>query len=66
MINQFRNRIALVLFVLMCGFGAVYSIVQVHDRGNNLSDVDAYSEANALREVRNFLEHGLTRFYGLA
>jgi len=53
------------LFILLCGSGALWSFARVSDWGNELSPVDPYSEANVLREVRHFLEEGLTRHYGL-
>ena len=60
-----REKAILLLFILLCSSGALLAIWQVHDRENELSLVGAYSEANALREVRHFLEDGLTRHYGL-
>jgi len=60
-----RHRASIVLFVLLCGVGSLNSILQVRGWSNELSLVDPYSEANVLREVRNFLEHGLTVHYGL-
>jgi hypothetical protein len=60
-----RHRAAIYLFILLCSSGALFSIWQVRSWGNALSFVDPYSEANALREVRHFLEDGLTLHYGL-
>jgi hypothetical protein len=60
-----REKAILLMFVLLCSSGALLAIWQVHGRDNELSLVDAYSEANALREVRHFLEDGLTQHYGL-
>ncbi len=65
MIDLIRSRVGIVLFVLLCGSGAMFSIWQVRDWGNDLSLVDPYSEANVLREARHFREDGLTRHYGL-
>ena len=65
MIDPVRQRIAVVPFLLICSLGALCSIVQVRDWGNELSNADPYSEANALREVRHFLEQGVTLHYGL-
>jgi hypothetical protein len=55
----------LFLFVLLCSANSINLIFQVGDWGNRLSAVDAGSEANSLREVRHFLEEGLTKYYGL-
>jgi hypothetical protein len=65
MIGLLRPRIAILLFVLLSSVGALCSIALVHGSGNELSNVDRFSEANALREVHNFLEQGVTRHYGL-
>ncbi len=61
----FRRHLATVLFVLLCGIGAFRATAQIWNMGNELADVDRYSEANVLRETRNFLEQGLARTYGL-
>ena len=63
--HPFRRRLATVLFLLLCGIGAFRAMAQIRNMGNELADVDRYSEANVLREVRNFLEQGLTRAHGL-
>jgi hypothetical protein len=60
-----RDKASILLFILLCSSGALFSLWQVGSRGNDLSLVDPYSEANALREVRHFLDDGLTRHYGL-
>jgi hypothetical protein len=60
-----RDKAFTLLFILLCSAGALCSISQVRNWGNELSLVDPYSEANALREVRHFLEDGLTRHDGL-
>jgi hypothetical protein len=65
MIDRIQQRATIVLFVLVCSAGALFSIAQVRGLGNDLSNVDRYSEANALREVHNFFEQGLTRYDGL-
>jgi hypothetical protein len=65
MTNVVRQRTMIALFVLLCSLGALCSIARVQNWGNELSIVDSYSEANALREVRNFREQGLTQDYGL-
>jgi hypothetical protein len=39
--------------------------LEVRRWGDNLSQVDPGSEANVLREVRNFMDDGLTKYYGL-
>jgi hypothetical protein len=60
-----RRHNAIALFLLLCSVGSVISVWQIRDWGDALSIVDSYSEANALREVRNFREHGLLRDSGL-
>lgn len=60
-----RDKAITLLFVLLCSSGALFSIWQVRDWGNRLADVDSYSEADALREVRHFLEDGVLQHYGL-
>ena len=60
-----RDKALTLLFILLCSSGALFSIWQVRNWGNELSLVDPYSEANALREVRHFLEDGLTQHDGL-
>jgi hypothetical protein len=65
MTNIIRNRAAGWLFILLCSAGALCSIARIQGWGNDLSAVDRFSEANALREVRNFREFGLTQDYGL-
>src|ERR1700722_15995039 len=65
MLDMIRHRASIVLFLLLCSVGSIVSVYQVSDWGNKLSEVDPGSEANVLREVRNFLEGGLTKYYGL-
>ena len=65
MIASIRPRRAIILFVLLCSVGATASVWRVSGWGNELSAVDRFSEANALREVRNFRDLGLTHDYGL-
>jgi hypothetical protein len=65
MIDMIRRRAAIVLFLLLCSAGSLVSVWQVRHWGNALSLVDSYSEANVLREVRNFLEQGLMQDWGL-
>jgi hypothetical protein len=65
MIDPIRQRIEVILFVLLCSFGTMHSLAVIRDMGNDLSDVDPFSEANVLREVQNFREHGLMRDHGL-
>ena len=59
------KRLSIFLFVLLCAAGALCDAAQVRRWGNDLSYVDAYSEANNLREARNFLEQGLWKYHGL-
>ena len=64
--NAFIRKHAVIgLFVLLCGMGTLISAWGVIGMGNELSIVDGFSEANALREVRNFQEQGLSFRYGL-
>lgn len=63
--RDFRRRAALALFVLLCSLGTICSLARISHLGNNLPDVDPFSEANTLREVRHFLEDGLTKNLGL-
>ncbi len=65
MIAVLRPRRATIWFALLCSIGALTSIWRVSGWGNELSAVDRFSEANALREVRHFREMGLTHDYGL-
>lgn len=65
MTDHTRTRTPVFLFILLCSLGALTSIWRVSDWGNQLSTVDVYSEANALRAVHNFLDQGLTRYDGL-
>jgi hypothetical protein len=60
-----RERLAVIGFVLLCSLGALSAGWQVSQWGDSLSRVDPFSEANAIREARNFLEHGLRRTAGL-
>lgn len=61
-LGRFAN---VVLFVTLCSLSSLCLIVQIRHWDNALSIVDPGSEANALREVRHFLEDGLTSHYGL-
>src|ERR1700691_1126512 len=65
MLDVLQRRAMLVLFLLLCSAGSLTSIMLVREWGNRLSQVDAGSEANTLREVRHFLEDGLGKYYGL-
>jgi hypothetical protein len=60
-----RDKAITLLFILLCSSGALFSMWQVRDWGNQLAAVDPSSEANALREVRHFLEDGVLQHYGL-
>jgi hypothetical protein len=59
------HRITVILFLVLCSVGSLNAIVLVSDWGDKLSQVDAGSEANTLREVRHFLEDGLLKYDGL-
>ena len=65
MTDVVRHRISTALFVLLCVVGALSWVAETRGWRNELSNVDRYSEANILREVRNFNEQGLTRHLGL-
>ena len=53
------------VFLALCAVGPIICGWLVAGWGDRLSYVDQYSEANVLREVRHFLEDGVTRHYGL-
>jgi len=63
--DTLRSRIALIAFLLLCSLGTMNTAWQTLDTGDTLSRVDPYSEANAIREARNFLERGLFADAGL-
>ena len=60
-----RRRLWLIAFILFCSTGTILAGWQAHGWGDGLSPVDAYSEANALREVDGFRAQGLTHDAGL-
>jgi hypothetical protein len=60
-----RRRLWLLGFLLLCSAGTIIAGWQMRDWGNALSPVDAFSEANALREVDGFRAQGLGRDAGL-
>ena len=59
------RRLRLLAFLLLCGAGTMFAGWQMRDWGDALSPVDAYSEANALREVDGFRAQGITHDAGL-
>lgn len=59
------SRISLVAFLLLCSLRPVEALYGLSAWGSRLSDVDPYSEANAIRIVRNFLDNGIGKDYGL-
>ncbi|WP_294536005.1 hypothetical protein [uncultured Rhodoblastus sp.] len=59
------RRLWLAAFILLCCVGALYDVWKIRDWGDKLSPVDAYSEANALREVDGFRAQGFWRDAGL-
>jgi hypothetical protein len=65
MSEMIRRNARFFVFVLFCSTSTLILIGEVTGWDNNLSSVDSGSEANALREVRHFLEEGLTKHYGL-
>ncbi len=65
MTDFIRRNAMLILFVVLCGSSSVRMIWDVSSLGDSLSWVDPGSEANVLREVRNFLEEGVGKHYGL-
>lgn len=60
-----RRRLGLIGFLLLCSLGSLAAAWDVRGWGDALSRVDPYSEANAIREARNFLDHGLWQNAGL-
>ena len=60
-----RAWLPLLAFLALCSLSTVLAWVHAYQRGEDLSEVDAYSESNAVREVRNFLDRGITADYGL-
>jgi len=65
MSERTRASLALFGFILLCSIGSLSAAWQVRNWGNNLSRVDPFSESNAIREVRNFLDTGITANDGL-
>lgn len=59
------RRLWLLAFLVLCGAGTVLEGWKMRDRGDALSPVDPFSEANALREVDDFRAQGLVRDAGL-
>ncbi len=60
-----RQRLGIAAFLILCSLGSLQAAWQIRSWGDALSPTDAYSEANAIREVRNFLETGLWANSGL-
>jgi hypothetical protein len=63
--DALRRRVEVVAFVLLCSLGSLSAAWHMRNWGDALSPVDAFSEANAIREVRNFLDTGITMNDGL-
>ena len=60
-----RLRLEVLAFVLLCSLGTLAAAWQVRDWGDALSPIDAFSEANAIREARNFMDTGIAANAGL-
>lgn len=60
-----RRNLVLLGFVLLCSIGSVSAAWQVRNWGDTLSPVDLFSESNAIREARNFLDTGIAADDGL-
>jgi hypothetical protein len=56
---------SIVAVLILCSLGAILNILAVRHWGDRLSPVDAYSEANALRETHEFIDRGLWVHDGL-
>ena len=65
MSDRVRRALWLSAFLLFCSLGSILAAWQNRDAGDTLSAADPYSEANLLREVHNFLEHGIGAYDGL-
>ena len=65
MTDRFRRAIGIFAFILLCSAGTIMSAWRVRDWHDGLSPVDAYSEANALREVDGFRAQGIGHDAGL-
>ena len=59
------DHLKVLAFVLLCSVGSISAAWNVRNAGNALSQVDAFSESNAIREVRNFLDTGIAANDGL-
>lgn len=59
------SRAELAGFVVLCCLPTALAFSQASGWGDALSAVDAYSEANAIRGARNFVEHGFAATHGL-
>jgi hypothetical protein len=59
------RQLWLLAFLLLCVAGTMLAGWNMRNWGNALSPVDAYSEANALREVDGFRAQGLAHDAGL-
>jgi hypothetical protein len=65
MIERPAGRAWLFTFILFCCAGAGIAAWDMRDWGDRLSPVDAFSEANALREVDGFRAQGIGHNAGL-
>jgi hypothetical protein len=63
--DRMLHRLAILVFVLLCAAGPALTLAGAWGRGDALSDVDAFSEANAVRGARGFLANGLSATAGL-
>jgi hypothetical protein len=65
MSSRFHAFIGLAAFLALCSAGIIHHAYEVYSWGDSLDTVDAYSEANAVREVQGFREQGLWANHGL-
>ena len=65
MSSLMRNRLSVLLFLLLCSVGSIGAAWQVRNWGDALSGADPFSESNVIREVHNFLDTGLLANAGL-
>ena len=63
--EAWRCRLLTFGFLLLCSLGSLSAAWQVRNWGDSLSPVDPFSEANTIREARNFLDTGLAANDGL-
>ena len=65
MTEALRRRLWLLAFFLLCSGSTLLAGWEMHAWGDRLSQADAYSESNALREVDGFRAQGIWHDAGL-